>query len=107
MLLNILWNIFIRVTGIQRSAWYTGVLSALKTFLTKALTRNESDDSDADSSDNSDSENVESDDPEITFNQWCSTDRAELIKQTTSLSDFIELLSETFDKITVHCKSPR
>ena len=74
-------------------------IEPLKTFLTKALTRNESD--------NSDSENVESDDPEITFNQWCSTDRAELIKQTTSLSDFIELLSETFDKITVHCKSPR
>ena len=77
-------------------------IQPLKTFLTKALTRNESDDSDAESSDNSDSENVESDDPEITFNQWCSTDRAELIEQTTSLSDFIELLSEKLDKITVH-----
>ena len=77
-------------------------IEPLKTFLTKALTRNESDDSDADSLDNSDSENVESDDLEITFNQWSSTDRAELIKQTTSLSDFIELLSEKLDKITFH-----
>ena len=54
---------------------------------------------DADSSDNSDSENVESDDPEITFNQWSSTDRAELIKQTTSLSDFIELFLKTSTRL--------
>jgi hypothetical protein len=77
-------------------------IEPLKAFLTKALIRNESDDSNADSSDNSDSENDESDDPEITFNQWSSTDRAELIKQTTSLSDFIEILSDKLNKITVH-----
>ena len=44
----------------------------------------------------------EDDEPEITFNQWSSTDRAELTKHSISASSFVELLSEKLDIITSH-----
>ena len=50
-------------------------IEPLKAFLTNALRRNKSGDSDGSSSDGSDSENVKSDESEITFNQWSTTDR--------------------------------
>ena len=37
---------------------------------------------------------AEEEDYSITFYQWTSTDRAELIKETAPLSEFIELVAE-------------
>ena len=65
----------------------------LKLYLANAL-GNESgcDDEDAD----------EDEEPEISFNQWSTTDRAELTKQSTSLSSFVDLLYEQLDRITAY-----
>ncbi len=45
---------------------------------------------------------TEEKDYDIIFSQWTSTDRAEIIKQTAPLSEFIGLVAEKLDKITVH-----
>ena len=45
----------------------------------------------------------ESDDEiEVTFAQWQTTDRANLINQTTSLNEFIELLATKINNLTTH-----
>lgn len=45
---------------------------------------------------------TEEEDYDITFSQWTSTDRAELIKQTAPLSEFIYLVADKLNKITAH-----
>ena len=42
------------------------------------------------------------DDVEITFQQWTTSDRAELISCTLPLDEFIEQLCEQLDEITSH-----
>ena len=42
------------------------------------------------------------DDAEITFQQWTTSDRAELISCTLSLDEFIEQSCEQLDEITSH-----
>ena len=42
------------------------------------------------------------DDVEITFQQWTTSDRAELISYTLPLNEFIEQLCEQLDDITSH-----
>ena len=39
---------------------------------------------------------------EVTFAQWQTTDRANLINQTTSLNEFIELLATKINNLTTH-----
>ena len=39
---------------------------------------------------------------DITFYQWLNTDKASLITQTLLVDDFIELLVNTIDDITIH-----
>jgi len=38
----------------------------------------------------------------ITFKQWTTTDRAELITRTESVEDFVEILINHLNKLTVH-----
>ena len=42
-------------------------------------------------------------DIEITFQQWITSDRTELISCTLALYEFIEQLCEQLDEITSHC----
>ena len=43
-----------------------------------------------------------SEEEQLIFNQWCSTDTTEMIKQTATVDDFIDLLVEKLDNITKH-----
>ena len=78
-------------------------IEPLKNYLREQLNARPSD-KDETSADANEVDNTfaEEEDYSITFNQWTSTDRAELIKQTAPLSEFIELVAEKLDKITVH-----
>eukprot|EP00795_Rhopilema_esculentum_P010668 gene10668-biopygen13164 len=78
-------------------------IEPLKNYLREQLNARPSD-QDETSADANEVDNIfaEEEDYSITFNQWTSTDRAKLIKQTAPLSDFIELVAKKLDKITVH-----
>lgn len=74
---------------VQRCSQWPGI-KLLKALLTNTLRRNES----GDSSDSSDSENGNSDEPEITFKQWCTADRAERLPAfLTLLNSFLKSLT--------------
>ena len=80
-------------------------IEPLKNYLREQfkMRPNDQDESDADTSDtDSTFTEEEEEDYEITFCQWTSTDRAELIKQSAPVLEFVELLAEKLDKITVH-----
>ena len=52
--------------------------------------------------DESSEDEDDEDDETVTFKQWTTTDRADLISQTVSKEDFIEKLAEKLNNITSH-----
>ena len=80
-------------------------IEPLKNYLREQLKMrsNDQDESDADTSEeDSTFTEEEEEDYEITLCQWTSTDRAELIKQSAPVLEFVDLVAEKLDKITVH-----
>ena len=52
--------------------------------------------------DTDESEQDEEEEKEVRFSQWISTDRADIVKQCLSVSEFVDLLVEILDKLTPH-----
>ena len=72
----------------------------LISFLEKELVKNKHDGDEE--IDDGDVESEDDSEVEIKFSQWARTDRMELIKQTTSVEEFMEILVKKLDTLTAH-----
>ncbi len=75
-----------------------GVVNLIGFLKQQLLSNNAENETEDESSEDEDDE----DDETITFKQWTTTDRADLISQTVSIEEFIEKLAEKLNNITSH-----
>ena len=74
-------------------------IESLHFYLTGIFTRNKDQNESENDDDSDDDEELKE---MITYKQWTTTDRSELISQTATLEEFIDEMCDKLDRLTVH-----